>query len=72
MILPYFLNNALGIDDEVEDFTQDGGWQKLDNLLPLLHRSGGWLGGLESWIDYLDQFAYTLNVSLFPFLGGCL
>ncbi|KAJ2921521.1 hypothetical protein H1R20_g15577, partial [Candolleomyces eurysporus] len=38
--LPSFLSDIDGIDDdEVVGFTQNGGWQKINNLLPLLFRS---------------------------------
>ena len=62
--LPYFLNSTTGIDDgEVRDFTQNGGWQKLDSLLPLLHHSGGSVN-----IDHLGQFADKLKVGVFSLL----
>ena len=68
--LPFFLRDADGIDGEVFDFTQKGGWQKLDTLLPLLYRSTGWSG--RPWISHLGLVLDELKVSDLSFLWGCL
>ncbi|RXW13665.1 hypothetical protein EST38_g12189 [Candolleomyces aberdarensis] len=61
--LPNFLKGALAIDDEeVVSFTQNGGWQKINNLLPLLHRLGGWLCDyFDEWIGSLQRFTDPLK-----------
>ncbi|KAJ2930614.1 hypothetical protein H1R20_g6485, partial [Candolleomyces eurysporus] len=59
--LPSFMSSATAIDDEVAGFTENGGWQKIDRLLPPLCRSYGWssrsfddwLGTLRSFTDHL-------------------
>ncbi|RXW13459.1 hypothetical protein EST38_g12393 [Candolleomyces aberdarensis] len=63
-ILPSFFNGADAInDEEVVDFTQNGGWQKINNLLPLLQRKGNWFYLiLEHWIEPLEKFADHLKV----------
>ena len=67
--LPYFLNKASAIDDEVIRFTQSGGWQKMNNMLPPLYRSGRWLfGHFYEWISRLSEFTDNLGVSDYPFL----
>ncbi|KAJ2923821.1 hypothetical protein H1R20_g13280, partial [Candolleomyces eurysporus] len=63
--LPIFLNRVdCDIDeDEVVGFTQNGGWQKINNLLPLLNRSSDeWLPGtFEDWIEPLRSFTISLK-----------
>ncbi|RXW14626.1 hypothetical protein EST38_g11225 [Candolleomyces aberdarensis] len=58
--LPSFLNGAPATDEEVVGFTQNGGWQKINNLLPLLYFKqerfyGGddWMGALQNLTDRL-------------------
>ncbi|KAJ2921850.1 hypothetical protein H1R20_g15244, partial [Candolleomyces eurysporus] len=61
--LPFFLAQALGIDDEVFDFTEKGGWHKIDKLLPLSYRMKGWLYySFQQWRENLRHFAFTLTV----------
>ncbi|RXW15557.1 hypothetical protein EST38_g10295 [Candolleomyces aberdarensis] len=61
--LPLFLDSAPALtDDEIVGFTRNGGWQKINNLLPLLYRSGGWFfDQFEDWIRFLDRFAGDLK-----------
>jgi hypothetical protein len=53
------------IDDKIVGFTQNGGWQKLNNLLPLLIRSD--LHDLDvspEWVDAVQIIFDNLKVSL--------
>ncbi|KAJ2924165.1 hypothetical protein H1R20_g12930, partial [Candolleomyces eurysporus] len=61
--LPSFLGGANAIDgDEVVRFTQNGGWQKIDSLLPLLHRKSGYISGdFEGWVMDLGNFTDLLK-----------
>ncbi|KAJ2935106.1 hypothetical protein H1R20_g2010, partial [Candolleomyces eurysporus] len=60
--LPLFLNSAPAIDDEVICFAQNDGWQKLNNLLPLLYCLEGWLfGNFDKWINHLAAFSDKLK-----------
>jgi hypothetical protein len=79
--LPALLRNAAAavsdvpdLDDEVAHFTQVSGWQKIDNLLPLLYyRLDGflpWYWRLERWIESLRRYADELKASAPPSLGG--
>jgi hypothetical protein len=52
------------IDDEIVGFTQNGGWQKLDNLWPLLIRSGWIMQYLNDWMDAVQTVFDNLKVSL--------
>ncbi|KAJ2929823.1 hypothetical protein H1R20_g7264, partial [Candolleomyces eurysporus] len=54
-----FLSHAPALgDDEVVGFTQTGGWQKINDLLPLLYRLGQWLFiQFMDWVRLLDRFA---------------
>jgi hypothetical protein len=62
--LPVLLNYAPVIDDEVVGFTQKGGWQKINNLLPLLYGPDTWLfNSFDGWIDALHDFTDRLKVS---------
>ncbi|RXW20595.1 hypothetical protein EST38_g5257 [Candolleomyces aberdarensis] len=61
--LPSFLA-GVGDDviDEVVAFTQNGGWQKIDNLIPLLYLHGGWFSrNFDSWIGDLHTFTDRLK-----------
>jgi hypothetical protein len=63
--LPTFLRHAPALDDEeVVGFTQNGGWQRITNLLPLLF---GFMFGTEcsfvTWTENLHYFADHLKVS---------
>jgi hypothetical protein len=55
-------------DDEVVDFTQNGGWQKINNLLVLLYRYSRWFRDqpFGSWISCLQGISDRLKVSHFP------
>ncbi|RXW11452.1 hypothetical protein EST38_g14403 [Candolleomyces aberdarensis] len=62
--LPFFLPKATNIDDDVVDFTENCGWQKLDKLLPLVYGIGHWLFHyFKHWITTLYQFADDLKAS---------
>lgn len=58
--LPFFLGSpktALD-DDEVVGFTQNGGWQKVDNLVPLLYRFDPWFRGhCRDWIRAVREIS---------------
>ncbi|RXW13666.1 hypothetical protein EST38_g12188 [Candolleomyces aberdarensis] len=60
--LPSFLNSAPAIDDEeVVGFTQNGGWQKINNLLPLLYFVHTQFYGGDSWMGALRNFTGCLE-----------
>ena len=63
--LPFFLNKAPAIDDDgVVGFTQNGGWQRINNVLPLLYHRDKWLfDEFRYWIGALREFANHLKVS---------
>jgi hypothetical protein len=66
--LPEFLNRAHAIDDEVVEFTEKGGWQKIDDvLLRVVSRYV-----LDEWIGSLRHFTSALKVSLFFLRRGNL
>jgi hypothetical protein len=55
------------IDDEIVGFTQNGGWQKINNLFPLLIRSNVNLYFLDNspiWVDAVQILFDNLKVSL--------
>jgi hypothetical protein len=55
------------IDDEIVGFTQNGGWQKLNNLLPPLIRSDlhQYLSDYSAyWVEAVQIFFDNLKVSL--------
>jgi hypothetical protein len=65
--LPFFFTSphAALDDDEVVSFTQNGGWQKVDSLLPPLFISGYFdVMYYEEWINILHQLSNHLQVSL--------
>ena len=67
--LPAFLDRAAAIDGEVVGFTQNRGWQKMGNLVPLLYSSREWLfDQSDHWIDCMSRFTSKLKVSPVPFL----
>jgi hypothetical protein len=50
-------------DDEVVGFTQNGGWQKVDNLVPLLYRFDSWFYGyFEVWTSAVCKISDHLKV----------
>ena len=64
--VPWFLCNYPA-DDEVVGFTQNGGWQKINNLLPLRYREDTWLFRMFGpWINGLQNFTDHLKVSHSP------
>ncbi|RXW19729.1 hypothetical protein EST38_g6121 [Candolleomyces aberdarensis] len=83
-LLPFFLSSAAAaLDQEVADFTQNGGWPKIDNLLPLLyHRTGRclpseterWIGSLRRLIDIMKlrkpEVAAVINQFVDKWGGG--
>ena len=68
-VLPFFLRKSVAVDDEVDHFTQNGGWRKLDKLFPLLRRNVAKfpseiaVGYCEEWIACLRQFTAEAEVS---------
>jgi hypothetical protein len=61
--LSFFLGRAIAMDDEIVDFTQKGGWRKINSLLPLFVRLKEWpFQGFEDWIANLRQLADRLKV----------
>jgi hypothetical protein len=60
---------ALGdIEDEIVGFTQNGGWQKINNLLPRLIRSDVedfFFQNRGTWVDGVQFLFDNLKVSLF-------
>ena len=75
-VLPFSLSKSATVDDEVADFTQNGGWRKIDKLFPLLPiRVDGWLlyHGVkfcENWIASLRHCTAHVKVSDLPSCGG--
>ncbi|KAJ2929821.1 hypothetical protein H1R20_g7267, partial [Candolleomyces eurysporus] len=63
-LLPFFLSRAtVALDDEVADFTRNGGWRKIDNLFDLLCTPKGWLAeSFKGWITSLRQFTDDVKV----------
>ncbi|KAJ2929836.1 hypothetical protein H1R20_g7271, partial [Candolleomyces eurysporus] len=59
--LPSFLEGAVGIDDDIVDFSWKGGWDKFDKLLPLAHQidptrcSNDWVKSLVLVADRLEE-----------------
>ena len=71
--LPCFLYNYPANDEEVVSFTQNGGWQKIDYLLPVLYRSSTWFfNAFEFWIGPLCKFSDGLQVSRSSLCRGSL
>ena len=70
-ILPFSLRKSAAVDDEVADFTQNGGWHKIDKLFPLLLSGSSipasFCGG---WIADLRRFTTNMKVSGVPLFGG--
>ena len=64
--LPNFLNGSTAVDDEVVDFTQNGGWRKIDKLFPLLRIHG--IPFRQDWMASLRQFTAKVKVSDLPFV----
>lgn len=67
--LPMFLaSHQTDIDDEIVSFTQNGGWQKINNLLPPLIRSDHvhryFLDTNLVWVDAVQILFHNLKVSL--------
>ncbi|RXW18418.1 hypothetical protein EST38_g7431 [Candolleomyces aberdarensis] len=62
-LLPFFLSRAsVALDDEVADFTQNGGWRKIDVLFLLLWTQMHWTNGrFKGWIASLRQFTNNLK-----------
>ncbi|RXW20303.1 hypothetical protein EST38_g5560 [Candolleomyces aberdarensis] len=60
--LPSFLSGVHAIDDEVVHFTQNGGWQKINSLLPPLYRTGRYFStSSRNWIVNLRGFTDRLK-----------
>jgi hypothetical protein len=74
--LPSILSSAAvaidAFDDAIADFAQNGGWHKIDSMLPLLYHTGKspTLRRFKMWTGKLRQFVDNVNVSGFPSLGG--
>jgi hypothetical protein len=67
--LARFLARAHDIDEEVVDFTENGGWQKIESVLPLMFNCHL---RLKSWIQCLRHFTSALKVSIFFLRRGNL
>ena len=67
LTLPWFLCNYPA-DDEVVDFTQNGGWRKTNYLLPL--RIFPPRGLFEFWMGPLRIYRDDLEVSCFSLRRG--
>ena len=67
--LPDYLSESTGVDDEVVDFTEKGGWRKIDKLFPLLMRFNSSLDW-EDWTEPLRRFTVDVKVSDLPSSGG--
>ena len=67
MSLPNLLDYAT-MESDVFDFTRNNGWQKTNNLLPLLYHQGRWKFHdlFDAWITPLARFTGNLKVSDFP------
>ena len=62
--MPFLLQLDINVDDDVVEFTQKGGWRKIDKLLPLAYqerRNVLW----RSWGLTLDKLPDTLQVGEF-------
>ncbi|KAJ2921761.1 hypothetical protein H1R20_g15330, partial [Candolleomyces eurysporus] len=59
--LPSFLRGIHAIDDEVVRFTENGGWHKINNLLPLLRFTGYLSYSFDDWIGALHHFTDRLK-----------
>jgi hypothetical protein len=68
--LPLFLKRAHAIGDEVVEFTEKGGWQKIDDAL--LRVTGGYGSDLTQWTRILGHFTWALEVSHFFLRRGNL
>ena len=65
--LPFLLNEAVAVDDEVSGFTRNGGWQKISKLVPLMcHLGGSYFIFSDRWINVLGEYTDKLRVSDFP------
>jgi hypothetical protein len=70
--LGWFSHDGDAIDDELVDFTQKGGWYKIDTVLckrsgyDILLLEGGW--DIDVWAEGLDKAAEALKVSISPLL----
>jgi hypothetical protein len=65
-LLPFSLGSPRNVldEDEVVGFTQNGGWQKVDNLVPLLHRfDPEFCYHCEQWINAVHEISDHLKVS---------
>jgi hypothetical protein len=72
-LLPFSLRNVPDIDAEVVSFTQNGGWQKIDAIWPLLYSRSVWLRRLFArWTDSLRDVADRLKVSRSSLRSGGL
>ncbi|KAJ2925559.1 hypothetical protein H1R20_g11533, partial [Candolleomyces eurysporus] len=62
-LLSEFFSSSNSPDNEVVDFTRDGGWGKIDHLSPLLYHSLAKVSyhTFGSWIEGLRRFSFNLN-----------
>ncbi|KAJ2920883.1 hypothetical protein H1R20_g16209, partial [Candolleomyces eurysporus] len=61
--LPSFLCNTAAFDNEFVVFTQNGGWSRIDKLLPLLYHHNDWpFTEIRGWIEDLYQFTDNVKV----------
>ncbi|KAJ2918711.1 hypothetical protein MD484_g1710, partial [Candolleomyces efflorescens] len=61
--LPFFLWGINDIENEIVEFTQKGGWDRIDKLMPLLFRGriSGLLFKFEDWREHLRQFSANFH-----------
>jgi hypothetical protein len=58
--LTYYLCET-SIEEEIVDFTEMGGWHKVDKLLPLVYDQSDEM--LESWVSDIREAADNLKAS---------
>ena len=68
--LPFFLSKSTAVDDEVAQFTQNGGWRKLDKLRCLIDWMPSPTRYCEGWIASLRQFTTNVKVRDLPLFEG--
>ena len=59
--LPFFLEEATDIDDDIVDFSLKGGWDMFDQLLPSVGQMSPTRHGVD-WVKSLDLIAARLKV----------
>lgn len=59
--LPWFCSNPLPASNDLIDFTEKDGWQKVDKLLPLIDRWGSMVGQ-QGWTSRIGAIFEHLKV----------